>query len=226
MVLEYYSAVNHTFFFFFFALPVGWGGPIYSVKSTRTADDRSAQFPKTGMCSASEDPGSLLGGTPAGEPKVHPKGLLLFLDLDGVLADFDDGVRAALHAAPDTLAPSRMWPALARVPGGFFSSLAPMPDAAALWTHCAAYRPRVLTGLPMGTWAEPQKRDWCARHLSRHVTVITCLARDKYKHCSRGSVLVDDREENRDAWVRAGGTFVLHKSAALSIKRLRELGFV
>lgn len=156
----------------------------------------------------------------------HPRGWTLFLDLDGVLADFDEGVRAVFHASPATLAPSRMWPALARVPGGFFSSLPLMHDAAELWGHCTAYDPTILTGLPMGAWAEPQKREWCARNLGDRVKVITCLAREKAKFCKRGeSVLVDDREENRGAWERAGGLFVLHTSAARSIRRLRELGF-
>ncbi len=158
--------------------------------------------------------------------RAHPKGWGLFVDLDGVLADFDLGARIALGASPESVAPSRMWPILARVPGGFFSTLQPMYDAAELWLHCVEFSPTVLTGLPMGRWAEPQKREWCARFLGLDVHVITCMASDKSKFCKRGSVLVDDREENREAWERAGGVFVLHTSAKRSIKRLSELGFM
>lgn len=32
-----------------------------------------------------------------------------------------------------------------------------MPDGRELWAGIVDYNPTILTGLPMGTWAEPQK---------------------------------------------------------------------
>ena len=163
-------------------------------------------------------------------PLRTKRGRALFVDLDGVLADFDRGCTSVTGRAPELMHPREMWPALARVRGGFFQILEPMADAHILWAYCVKFEPvSVLTGAPLGKWAEPQKRKWCEEWLGLPVDgerVIVCLARDKYKYCSPGAVLVDDREANRAAWELAGGTFVLHINAARTIQLLQELGFV
>jgi hypothetical protein len=148
----------------------------------------------------------------------------LFLDLDGVLADFDRGVEAVTGRRPEDLPLKAMWAALARAPA-FFETLEFMHDAEALWRFCAPHRPTILTGLPIGAWAPEQKRRWVARMLGAHVPVITCMSRDKWRHSGPGHVLVDDRAKAREAWERAGGVFIHHRAAARSIAALRRLGF-
>jgi hypothetical protein len=161
----------------------------------------------------------------------------LFLDLDGVLADFDAGVREITGKLPAELEPKRMWPRLASTPD-FYDSLGWMDDGRKLWDFCAAFDPVILTGLPMGAWAEPQKRRWCARELGDRVPVITCMSRDKAKKAgeyllNRGDadsstpipVLVDDRLRLQEAWETMGGVFIHHRNADESIRELRALGF-
>jgi hypothetical protein len=148
----------------------------------------------------------------------------LFLDLDGVLADFDAGVRAVTGKRPEDLPLKTMWAALSRAPR-FFETLDMMHDAAALWRFCAPHHPTILTGLPLGTWAPDQKKRWVARVLGAHVPVVTCMSREKPRWSGRGHVLVDDRESARAGWERRGGSFVRHVSAARSIAALRGLGF-
>jgi len=148
----------------------------------------------------------------------------LFLDLDGVLADFDRGVEALLHRRPDQLPPGLMWATLAKAPE-FYATLEMMEDAQALWDFCKAFKPRILTGLPRGTWAEPQKRIWVANMLGRDVEVITGMSRDKHKFSGPGHVLVDDRAKLREAWEKAGGIFIHHRSAERSIAELKRIGF-
>lgn len=147
----------------------------------------------------------------------------LFLDLDGVLADFDRGVETLLAKRPDELPPPRMWSALARAPE-FFATLELMHDAQALWDFCRPYKPTILTGLPRGSWAEPQKRRWVANMLGRDVRVLTVMSRDKHHYSSPDHVLVDDRLKLREPWERAGGIFIHHVSAERSIAALRRLG--
>jgi hypothetical protein len=151
------------------------------------------------------------------------RGVNLFLDLDGVLADFDRGVQAICGQRPEDLPLKTMWAALVRAPR-FFETLEMMHDAEALWRFCAPHRPTILTGLPLGSWAPAQKRRWVARMLGAHVPVITCMSRDKPRWSAPGHVLVDDRIAARDGWERKGGLFVHHVSAERSIARLRELG--
>jgi hypothetical protein len=148
----------------------------------------------------------------------------LFLDLDGVLADFDAGVHAVTGRRPEELPLKTMWAALSRAPA-FFETLRFMVDAEALWAFCAPHHPTILTGLPLGKWAPEQKKRWVARMLGAHVPVITCMSREKPRWSGPGSVLVDDRESACEGWEKRGGIFVHHVSAEQSIAALRRLGF-
>lgn len=164
---------------------------------------------------------------------------MLFLDLDGVIVDFDAGVIAAgVEPAPFS-APSRsrsaMWQALARVPA-FFSRLPWMEGGAELWRLAEPYQPTIVTGLPLGEWAAPQKRVWCARELGAHVRVITCMAREKAHFAGEvvggvlgsnldGAVLVDDNADARVPWEAAGGRFIHHTDIARTLRELRAVGF-
>lgn len=153
----------------------------------------------------------------------------LFLDMDGVLADFDK--RAAeifgmpAHAFEDANGSEAFWARLLAVPD-LFNSFDPMPDAFDLWNATKHLNPIVLTGVPRGDWAEPQKRTWIARTLGPEVPVITCYARQKSRHCAPGDILVDDRPKFKDLWEKAGGTFVVHTSAENSLAELRAMGII
>lgn len=155
-----------------------------------------------------------------------PRRVRLFVDLDGVLADFDRRVVELTGRAPDAIQPKRLlWVAISppRCPD-FYASLDMMPDAKELWEYVSPHRPTILTGLPLGSWAAPQKVSWCASRLGAGVPVITCMARDKHTHCGVGDILVDDREETaRGPWEAAGGVFVHHTSAATTIAALSRL---
>jgi hypothetical protein len=146
----------------------------------------------------------------------------LFLDLDGVLADFDRGIVALTGRRPDEQPLRAMWRAVARAPD-FFAELAFTRDGEALWAFCRPLRPTILTGLPIGDWAAPQKRRWVAAKLGADVPVITCMSRDKPRYAAPGHVLVDDRVSAREGWERRGGVFVHHRSARQTIAALRAL---
>lgn len=155
----------------------------------------------------------------------------LFVDLDGVLVDFDRGVRMLFGGlGPDDLDPKQLWPCLARSTD-FYDSLPWMSDGKELWSFVRNFSPRILTGLPRGNWAEPQKRSWCARELGVDVPVLTCLSRDKAKlaslHCQEDArpVLIDDRISLKESWEAIGGIFVYHQNALSSIAALEALGF-
>lgn len=149
----------------------------------------------------------------------------LFLDLDGVLADFDQGVRRLLGMSLDEFQASNgraaFWKSLAAAPN-FYGTLPEMPDARLLFDAVEHLKPSILTGLPIGKWAASQKIEWAASHFPG-VPIITCMARDKHRHMSRGDVLVDDRLEHRRAYEAAGVLFIHHKSATDSLRQLEEV---
>ena len=149
----------------------------------------------------------------------------LFLDCDGVLADFDRGAERVLGMGPRAYEAKHgrkaFWRALAKTPG-FYARLPLMPDACALFDAVRHLDPVILTGCPMGGWAEAQKERWAAEHFP-DTRIITCMARDKWRHCTRGDVLVDDTLKHRGAWEEACGVFVHHRSARESIAELATL---
>ena len=149
----------------------------------------------------------------------------LFLDLDGVLADFDAGARMVLGMSPKAFEARHgrreFWRRLARATN-FYGSLPLMPDAMVLFDAVKHLEPTILTGLPLGNWAAPQKVEWAARHFPR-TKIITTMARDKYRHMTGMDVLVDDRADHRDKWESAGGTFIHHKNARDSLAQLAEI---
>ncbi|CAM9527896.1 unnamed protein product [Ectocarpus fasciculatus] len=146
----------------------------------------------------------------------------IFCDLDGCLVDFEKGCQAVMGETPDKLRANAMWRGLARAKG-FYEHLDWMPDGRELWDGVAHLQPTILTGLPMGNWAEPQKRNWCKRELGEHVPVITCMSRDKHTYCRPGNILIDDRESLRAAWQRAGGVFIHHTATSSSLEKLKAI---
>ena len=148
----------------------------------------------------------------------------LYLDCDGVLADFDTGAQAILGMPPKAFQaryhPGKFWQKLAAAPD-FYGTLPLMPDAMELFEAVRHLDPVILTGLPMGKWAAPQKLRWAERHFPG-TRIITTMARDKRDHCTHGDVLVDDTEKHGHLWEGAGGIFILHRSAAESLQRLAE----
>jgi hypothetical protein len=152
----------------------------------------------------------------------------IYLDCDGVLADFDKGAQAILGLPPAVFekrhGASAFWKRLAAAPD-FFASLEPLPDAMELYEAVRHKTPIILTGLPRGKWAEPQKRRWAERHFPG-VPVIATMAALKREHCHPGDALVDDRDKHRRLWEGAGGVFIHHKDAGSSIRGLREAGYL
>jgi hypothetical protein len=143
----------------------------------------------------------------------------LFLDCDGVLADFDTYAEQIFGLPPrkaeEQMGAKRFWCDL-QSHDDFYFKLPLMPDARELFEAVKYYNPTILTGLPLGDWAEPQKRRWAAVHFPE-TEMICCSSKEKRNHMAAGDVLVDDWPRYKHLWEEAGGVFILHESAAKSI---------
>lgn len=148
----------------------------------------------------------------------------LFLDCDGVLADFDAGAQAVFGMPPklfqDRYGPGRFWKRLAAAPD-FYFSLPLMPDARELFEAVRHLDPIILTGLPRGNWAADQKVRWAAQHFPG-TPIIATMARNKRDHAKPGDVLVDDTLKHRHLWEEVGGVFVHHTGAATTLAVLAD----
>jgi hypothetical protein len=149
----------------------------------------------------------------------------LFLDCDGVLADFDSGATAILGMPPKAFEKrhglGRFWAKLARAPD-FYFSLPLLPGANELFAAVKHLDPVILTGLPQGNWAADQKVRWAAKHFPG-TRIITTMARNKRNHGKPGDVLVDDMMKHAHLWEEMGGVFVQHRTVDETLEQLRPL---
>ena len=155
----------------------------------------------------------------------------IFVDMDGVLADFNTGVETLTgrefpnndqghndyDERKEELTNKRL-----------FRNLPPMPDMYDLVAYIRH------TGLPWEILTAAgvinrelvvfDKNEWIREHVSPSV-VVTCTMTGSQKgmFAIKGSVLIDDRQKNLDAWEAHGGIGILHTSAEDTINQLKEL---
>lgn len=158
--------------------------------------------------------------------------MTIYVDLDGVLADYDRAANEILktdnhYKFEFVWGAEEYWKRLHKS-GDFFSSLQLMPGAKLL---VASLRPKgfeILTALPKtgADVVDRQKREWVARMIDPNALVHCCRTIDKPTYCQPGDVLIDDRAINRDAWIKAGGTYIIHTTAERTIGALEALGII
>ena len=146
----------------------------------------------------------------------------VFVDMDGVLADFDTGYAILFGPHGGKEADNVDWQKVRATPG-FYASLPPMPDFDVLWRALEPYRPIILTGVPSSVpEASENKRAWAVRHIGPDVRMICCRSRDKCLHGKPGDVLIDDWEKHKQRWIDMGGYWITHFTAVQSIRTLQE----
>lgn len=164
----------------------------------------------------------------------------IFIDLDGVLADFHRGVLEQYGINLKEISYSEkelssalkkkkamMWAHIRKNPE-FWLNLPEMFDAQLLWQKFAVYDPVILTAAPR-TFREgspefnivgEMKHEWAKTHLSSGVKLVCTTVSKKHHFIETGfhNVLFDDNTANIANWRNAGGIGILHKNSDKSIK--------
>ena len=155
----------------------------------------------------------------------------IFVDMDGVLADFNTGVENLTgREFPNTDAGHNDYDERKEelTNKRLFRNLPPMPDMYDLIAYIRH------TGLPWEILTAAgvinrelvvfDKNEWIREYVSPSV-VVTCTMTGSQKgmFAIKGSVLIDDRKKNLEAWEKHGGIGILHTSAEDTIKQLKEL---
>lgn len=153
----------------------------------------------------------------------------LFLDMDGVLADFSTFATQLFGMHPLEFrkynTQDKFWEVLTQV-DNFFEQLPPMSDAMHLWESTVHLEPIILTAVPDEMpEAHEQKVRWAQRHFGSDVKIITTKSAIKYTHMipDKTNILIDDWAKYKPLWEDKGGHFIVHTSAEQSLKELSEL---
>lgn len=155
----------------------------------------------------------------------------IFLDADGVLVNFDKKMRE-IGFEPDPAEQNakekrEFWKTvgeMAKRGVPFWGDMEPLADANVLWNYVQRYKPEILTATGHVGNAEAEKRDWFKRHYGNVVVHTVRKSSDKAAFAGPNVILIDDRDKSIAPWVAAGGIGILHKSAADTIRQLKELG--
>ncbi len=146
----------------------------------------------------------------------------IFLDCDGVLADFDSYAEAYFGAPAReyerAMGSAQFWRELEAL-GDFYRNMPLMADARQLYDGVVHLKPAILTGCPRGNWAEAQKVAWAEEHFPG-VPIITCRSADKRLHAKPGDVIIDDWPQHRARWIEHGGIWISHYDAETSLAAL------
>jgi hypothetical protein len=152
------------------------------------------------------------------------KELKIFVDLDGVLCDFDKAFEELGHGSSYDIDNNKLWNIIRDETKHFWRDLDWTPDGKELWNFVKKYYPTILSS-PAPAFADPDcardKVNWVKKHLGKYVEVI--IVRNKEKYVEKNAILIDDREKNISKWQENGGIGILHKSAELTIKKLGRI---
>ena len=139
----------------------------------------------------------------------------IFVDLDGVLADFDAKVEELVGPDWKKMPDKDLWKFLKDNYQNFFALLDKMPQGAQLWKGIlelakkANYDVKILTAIPRRSSvpsAEKDKIEWFKKHYSaKHEVKIGPFSGDKWKHVKTSyDILIDDRADNIKDWEEKG----------------------
>lgn len=140
----------------------------------------------------------------------------VFVDLDGVLADFDGTFPKLFGIDHRKIEDAVMWEHVGTMPD-FFYRLEPFAGAYDFFRSIRWAQPIILTACPkapgMYAPAAAAKHRWVREFIDKDVMVLPVLGgTNKPLFMQRpGDILIDDHRPNCVAWEKAGGTAILHR---------------
>ena len=165
----------------------------------------------------------------------------IYFDMDGVLADFERGVKEICGLTPSSQNEKHskqgyddeMWSKIKQT-SHFYDHLELMPGAKELFdTVYTRYGKKceILTGIPKPKrgiiYAAEDKIRWVRRLLSEDIKVNIVFREEKPQYCTgEECILIDDTERNIKEWKEMGGIGILNVDADSTMEKLREIGVI
>ena len=149
--------------------------------------------------------------------------MTIFLDMDEVVADFKGYVKQLIGESCQSDGgryPIDEWIKITR-DLRLYSKLPVKEGANDLVEWCQNYcnihsdNLFFLTALPRNNdvpLAAYDKVNWAAKYFPNIPVIIGPYSNDKWKHCKKGDILIDDRISNCDEWKNVGGYSFIYKN--------------
>lgn len=153
---------------------------------------------------------------------------IIYVDLDGVLVDFDNGFKAISggvdkrkyveqHGYP------QLWKLINSYGEDWWANLQWMADGPKLWSVIQNKNVKVLTSgatRNTGTFAINGKKRWVANHLGPIETIVVNRSDEKKNYARPGDILIDDLYSNIQGWNEKKGIGIWHQNADQTIEKL------
>lgn len=150
--------------------------------------------------------------------------MIIYLDIDDVVADWYGAAQEFLqlkYNERQERIPEEDWQRL-KAHSRFYRHLPLKAGAVQLVAACErlvsqrrADEVRFLTALPRNDdmpWAVNDKVYWARDHFPTIPVFIGPYSSDKWRHCQPGDILIDDRTDNCEQWIKAGGLAHVYRS--------------
>jgi predicted kinase len=151
----------------------------------------------------------------------------VYCDMDGVLVDFERGYNELTGkqtpGVDSTYDKEDFWSAITKAGAKFWADLNWMSDGQQLWDYIKQYNPKLLTAPSREKSSEIGKKEWVDKHIPG-TPIIFKQAKDKKDLAEPNAILIDDRKDNIQQWIDAGGIGIRHTSTSSTIKQLQKLG--
>lgn len=161
------------------------------------------------------------------------KNYKIFVDMDGVVADFDKRFTDLSGMSPSDFeskhGKTAFWDFIdVEHKLAFWIGIPPMPDAQTLIDFVSKYDYEMLTApsikkeslMGKGLWM----KNWTKRGLFPSKPKVNYKpAKNKHQFAASNHILIDDKPSTIDSWKAAGGVGILHTSAGNTIKQLKKL---
>jgi predicted kinase len=151
----------------------------------------------------------------------------LYCDMDGVLVDFERGYNdltgKQTPGVDSTYDKNDFWSSITKAGAKFWADLNWMSDGQQLWDYINQYNPKLLTAPSREKSSEIGKQEWVDKNIPG-TPVVFKQAKDKKDLAEPNAILIDDRKDNIQQWIEAGGIGIRHTSTESTIKQLQKLG--
>lgn len=148
--------------------------------------------------------------------------MIIYIDMDGVMADFAGHLQATGMQGADG---RPRWNDMSRA---WWASIPPIPGAFIFYSHLAARAEvRFLTAPVLSSDCFSGKADWVQRFLPAEgkyalKRLMIVSSKDKQQLAAPGRILIDDRQINIDEWTAAGGIGILFTGDFDAVNRALE----